>query len=472
MTQRKIIFIRGTGLVGSPLLKSHVEGYTRKDGTPVKPHDDKRTKKAAESTAYSHPHAVGKAELSDPYAEGAHDASAMKFAGTHYNSTGKAGKSFHDETPVREFEADDGHRVWMDHHSRVHADDVSEVPKLRAKFEAHSGEHADDKDEGASGGDKEDLDREMNDSADADHGAKEGYDKSKSSEPYNLAQIKLIAETVSKLSGTGVDKVQAVIQTLIDSPAFAAAKDDGEGLAGGPTKGSAARKSAEASGDKAKQLSLMSVGLSKTFAHPKFPAEKVSVKRDEKGFTITPPSAFGGKPIGPLNSKEAAAKLDEMFSENTASGKAKAAAKPKAPTGPIATKNEGQGFHGTQLQRLTANKHGEDTSHYDLPEKDQIDIKGRADAQFDKAAKKLVALGHFDDHDHAVDFLDSRMGRHLGDEADGADSIDKVKWLPKAVAEYKKDPSLPFGGSKKGSGMMKSFRDGLSLLIFGGRSDA
>ena len=143
MAKRPIVIVRS-----SPLLKSHVEGYSRKDGSYVKPHEDKRTKKAeaapagkkasTHEEAYSHPHAVGKAEISDPYAEGAHDASGIKFAGTQYYSTGKSGKSFHDETPVREFESDDGHRVWMDNHSRVHADDVSEVPKLRKKFEAHS----------------------------------------------------------------------------------------------------------------------------------------------------------------------------------------------------------------------------------------------------------------------------------------------------------------------------------------------
>lgn len=128
----KLIFVRPDAL-----LKSHVEGYTRKDGTPVKPHDDKRVKKAPDEK-YSHPHAVGKAELTDHYAEGAHDASTMKFAGTHYNSTGKDGKSFHDETPVREFESEDGHRVWMDHHSRVHADSKGEVEGLRAKADAHA----------------------------------------------------------------------------------------------------------------------------------------------------------------------------------------------------------------------------------------------------------------------------------------------------------------------------------------------
>jgi hypothetical protein len=135
----------------SLMLKSHVKGYDRKDGTHVAEHDDKRQKKAGD--AYSHPHVVGKATITDEHSTGAHDASTMQFAGTNYSTTGKQGKSFHDETPVREFESEgDGHRVWMDHSARVHADSKTEVDSLRKKHEAHvagqQGEDApiDDKD--------------------------------------------------------------------------------------------------------------------------------------------------------------------------------------------------------------------------------------------------------------------------------------------------------------------------------------
>lgn len=131
MSKRLILPRTGSAL----LMKSHVSGYTKKDGTFVQEHDDKRQKKA---DAYSHPHVVGKATHEGE----AHDAPFMSFAGTQYASTGKSGKSFHDETPVREFEAEDGHRVWMDHHSRVHADSKDEVPHLRKKFEAHQSQQA------------------------------------------------------------------------------------------------------------------------------------------------------------------------------------------------------------------------------------------------------------------------------------------------------------------------------------------
>jgi hypothetical protein len=138
----KRIVVRSSG----DLLKSHVKGYSRKDGTYVQDHDDKRQKKAAAPAGgggYSHPHVVGKATVTDPHATGPGDASVIQFAGTEYFSTSKKGKSFHDETPVREFESEDGHRVWMDDHGRVHADDISEVDRLRKKGEAVAGKPAD-----------------------------------------------------------------------------------------------------------------------------------------------------------------------------------------------------------------------------------------------------------------------------------------------------------------------------------------
>ncbi|MFL5900948.1 MAG: hypothetical protein ACJ75S_07080 [Solirubrobacterales bacterium] len=136
------LVLRRTG--SSLLLKSHDAGR-----------DDKPQKKAGD--AYSHPHVVGKATVTDEHSTGPQDASTMQFAGTNYSTTGKQGKSFHDETPVREFESEgDGHRVWMDHHARVHADSKDEVPHLRKKAEAHAadqgGEPAPGEEDTASGG--------------------------------------------------------------------------------------------------------------------------------------------------------------------------------------------------------------------------------------------------------------------------------------------------------------------------------
>lgn len=83
--------------------------------------------------SYDHPNVVGKADFGKDSPE---KGFSMKFAGTEYSATGKTGNSMHDQTPVREFEAEDGHRVWADGAGRVHADSTSEVSALRQKHEA------------------------------------------------------------------------------------------------------------------------------------------------------------------------------------------------------------------------------------------------------------------------------------------------------------------------------------------------
>ena len=88
----------------------------------------------AGGAAYDHPNVVGRADFGGKSPEKHY---AMKFAGTEYIATGKTGNSMHDQTPVREFEAEDGHRVWADHAGRVHADSKGEVAGLRKRAEAH-----------------------------------------------------------------------------------------------------------------------------------------------------------------------------------------------------------------------------------------------------------------------------------------------------------------------------------------------
>lgn len=87
------------------------------------------------SGGYDHPNVVGKGEFGK---DGPAKDWSMKFAGTDYTHTGKTGNSMHDQTPVREFESEDGHRVWADNAGRVHADSTSEVSDLRQKYEASS----------------------------------------------------------------------------------------------------------------------------------------------------------------------------------------------------------------------------------------------------------------------------------------------------------------------------------------------
>lgn len=128
----------------APLAKAHVKGYTRSDGTYVADHDDARPSakaKPAKAGGYDHPNVVGRATTSHDDPAQSHD---LLYNGRHYSSTGKAGASLHDKTPVREFremtnsdDEDSGHRVWMDNGGRVHADSKEEVAKLRKEHAAH-----------------------------------------------------------------------------------------------------------------------------------------------------------------------------------------------------------------------------------------------------------------------------------------------------------------------------------------------
>lgn len=70
-----------------------------------------------------HPNVIGKATDGDKQ--------SFKFGGKTYRHTGKEGNSMHDQTPVKEAESDDGHRVWRDDTDRVHADSQEEAKKAR-----------------------------------------------------------------------------------------------------------------------------------------------------------------------------------------------------------------------------------------------------------------------------------------------------------------------------------------------------
>lgn len=158
------------------LLKSHIDAYTRKDGSFVAAHDDKRQaampkppSKAASSDSYDHPNVVGKPSKmvngnwtkETGYQETEHtgkptEAHAIHFAGKKYLNSGKTGTSAHDGTPTRAFNEDNGtgeggHRVWLDDKARVHADSASEVAGLRKKHEAESASTAKKSDEGEFG---------------------------------------------------------------------------------------------------------------------------------------------------------------------------------------------------------------------------------------------------------------------------------------------------------------------------------
>lgn len=86
------------------------------------------------SSEKDHPFVAGKAECKGSPEK----SSSLKFAGREYHASGKSGKSIHDDTPVREFEHESGHKVWMDDAARVHANNEDEVDSLRQESSKYS----------------------------------------------------------------------------------------------------------------------------------------------------------------------------------------------------------------------------------------------------------------------------------------------------------------------------------------------
>lgn len=141
---------------GADLIKSHIQGYTRKDGTFVKEHDDKRQAKAggddhplvvgrpSKMVSYQHVPGQGSREVEPEHPA---DADVIHFGGKQYSWTSGTGRSVHDQTPLRAYEHEESrHKVWMDEQGRVHADSKSEVDGLRAAHEASGKPEADGKD--------------------------------------------------------------------------------------------------------------------------------------------------------------------------------------------------------------------------------------------------------------------------------------------------------------------------------------
>lgn len=137
---------------------------------------------------------------------------------------------------------------------------------------------------------------------------------------------------------------------------------------------------------------------------------------------------------------------DGVFVKEHDSGKA--AKKPKASSsskgGVPATKteNEGWGFHGGASESYLREKHGPDFDHSNASSKDISDARAHADKKFQGAADHLVQAKHFDNHEQARDFLDSRYGRHSHDELGPDGDISKNRWLGHYVKLHKKEAGI------------------------------
>lgn len=203
----------------------------------------------------------------------------------------------------------------------------------------------------------------------------------------------------------------------------------------------------DAKGGIDKHLSNMKPGESKTFANGKgrFPQEKATVSKTESGYTIKSP--FGSSDhdhSSAVDKLHRAFEGDGMKEVPSSASKADAKAKSSVP-GPVKSKNEGNGFHGEASNAHLRKKYGPDDYYDKASQSDNKEAAEHASRHFADAAHKLVEGGHFESHDKAGEYLDSRHGRHLHDAASahGGD-VSKVPWLSKDVARFKKTGGKPF----------------------------
>lgn len=136
---------------------------------------------------------------------------------------------------------------------------------------------------------------------------------------------------------------------------------------------------------------------------------------------------------------------DGVFVKDHDSGKT--AKKPKARSSskggvPVTkTENEGWGFHGEAMSRHVTDNHGPDVDRYASQEIHSAAL-AHAGKKFSEAAHSLVQNGHFDTHEQARDFLDSRYGRHSHDELGPDGDINKNRWLSHYVKLHKKEAGI------------------------------
>jgi len=127
----------------------------------------------------------------------------------------------------------------------------------------------------------------------------------------------------------------------------------------------------------------------------------------------------------------AAHDLGKKEKKTTKKTPAKTSAAPRTETA-----NEGNGFHGIAQDHHAEEEVGKDGDIYRAPESTIRKVEAKAAESYSAAADHLVKNGHFDSHEKARDFLDSRMGRHLGDTARDHGGMDLSKVPEKNIKDH------------------------------------
>lgn len=101
----------------------------------------------------------------------------------------------------------------------------------------------------------------------------------------------------------------------------------------------------------------------------------------------------------------------------------------------ITTQNESWGFYNEARNSALRSITGDPDSYG--TDAQRVQAEKLAAKAFDRVARELVSAGTVQTKDVARDFLDSRMGRHLGDQIGHTGLAASVKWLGHAVRDWK-----------------------------------
>ena len=82
----------------------------------------------------------------------------------------------------------------------------------------------------------------------------------------------------------------------------------------------------------------------------------------------------------------------------------------------FSSSNEGRGFHGAALESALTELYGVNYNYENLSESEIRAVNVKASESFGRVANELHSMGLVSSIDRAKQFLDSRQGRHLGDQ--------------------------------------------------------
>lgn len=409
------------------LLKSHIDAYTRKDGTMVQAHDDKRSAKLPSLGAHaSHLRAEGDKRGKEGGSTGDGDKAAFHSLADSLESGdhASAGATLkHMDTEPRDVALN---HIHPEHWGKLGMQHINKDRAQKEYDKRHGSGSAGTQQTGASY-------------------AKPAHVKTQADEYDHLS--KLPADQRTPEMKARMKKIAVTASVGKHSPEY---KAHIAGAAKGATSGVQKMKQPN-SPQPAAALSFKKDG---TADGKKFDNHKVFVGGEHR-YTVGRNTVDENSGYSVFDKRDGG--VSKHDSKEAAFAHIKGKHAPKAEKKPAAVDvksgNEGYGYHGEAMHEHIRTKHGEEKGIGSLSEKDYNAATEAGHKKFAEAAGKLVDGGHFGSHDEAKGYLDSKHGRHLHDGATFHDGdINKVAWLKKDVSDYKnaKAKSAKLNGGENG----------------------